>query len=128
MFVVPTVFMNGVLLLVRLVLVITFTKESQFKLKDLKAFAKADGVPLIAAAVVAVAELCAAVSMLTGVLAQWAGLGVMLLMVFTTGMHLFKWHSPYWANKRGWEYDLLMFVLAAVVVAFGAGAFTLFAR
>lgn len=127
MFAVPTVFVNIVLSLVRLVLVIAFFKEARFKFKDLKGFAKADSVPLPVAGLVATAEFCAALGMLTGVLAQWAGLGLVALMVFTTGMHIFKWHSPYWANKRGWEYDILMLVLAAVIVVFGAGAFVLFA-
>lgn len=127
MFVVPTVFVNIVLSLVRLVLTITFFKEARLKFRDLKGFSKADSVPLPVAAFVATAELCAALGMLTGVLSQWAGLGLVILMIFTTGMHIFKWHSPYWANKRGWEYDVLMLVLAAVVVVFGAGAFVLFA-
>ena len=58
-------------------------------------------------------------------LAQWAGLGVVLLMCATISMHLFKWHSPYWASKRGWEYDLLLLILAAVIAVFGAGQFVL---
>ena len=78
-----------------------------------------------AAVFVAVAELCAALSMLSGILAQWAGVGLALLMLGTTSLHIVKWHSPYWANKRGWEYDVLMLVLAAVIVAFGPGELTL---
>lgn len=120
------VIQSSVLLLVRLVLVITFAEEARVKFRDLKGFAKKDGIPVGLAAVVAVAELCAAFSMASGVLAQWAGIGIMLLMCGTIGMHLIKWHSPYWASKRGWEYDVLMLVLAAVVVVFGAGQFALF--
>ena len=125
-FTVPVIIVNIVLLLVRIVLAVTFFAEARFKFKDIKAFAKKDGVPLPAAYVVATAELCAALGMLSGVLAQWAGVGLVLLMASTICLHVFKWHSPYWANKGGWEYDLLMLVLAAVIVVTGAGQFALF--
>lgn len=121
----PVIVTSIVLLLVRLVLVVTFSYEAWFKLRDIRNFAKKDGLPVPVAVFVAVAELCAALGMLTGVLAQWAGLGIMLLMVATICFHIFKWHSPYWASKKGWEYDLLLLVLAAVILVFGTGAFAL---
>lgn len=125
-FTIPTILASLVLALVRLVLAVTFFSEAKLKFSDIKAFAKNDGVPVPAAYFVAIAEACAALGMLTGVLAQWAGIGVVLLMLATICLHVFKWHSPYWANKHGWEYDLLMLVLAAVIVVFGAGQFVLF--
>lgn len=124
-FTLPTIVSSIVLLLVRLVLVVTFTYEARFKLRDIRGFAKKDGLAVPVAMFVAIAEGCAALSMLTGVLAQWAGLGLILLMIATICLHIFKWHSPYWASKRGWEYDLLMLVLAAVIVVFGSGAFSI---
>ena len=81
-------------------LVVTFTAEARHKFKDIKAFAKADGIPVPVAVFVAVAELAAALSMASGVLAQWAGVGLVLLMLCTISLHIFKWHSPYWANRR----------------------------
>ena len=124
-FTLPAIITGLVLLLVRIVLAITFFAEARHKLKDIKDFAKKDSLPLPLAVFVAVAELAAALGMLSGVLAQWAGVGLVLLMTATICLHVFKWHSPYWATKRGWEYDLLMLVLAAVIVAFGAGQFVL---
>lgn len=122
----PAIATSIVLLLVRVVLVITFVSETRYKLQDIRKFAKNDGIPLPVAYFIAIAEFCAALGMLTGVLAQWAGLGIMILMIATIGLHIFKWHSPYWASKRGWEYDLLMLVLAAIILVFGPGAFILF--
>ncbi len=124
-FTVPIVIQGVVLLLVRVVLAVTFFSESKFKLKDIKAFSKNDGVPIPAAYLIAIAELAAALGMLSGVLAQWAGIGLVLLMCGTICLHIVKWHSPYWANKGGWEYDLLMLTLAAVIAVFGAGEFAL---
>ena len=102
-FAVPLFVQSIILLLVRILLAITFFAEARHKFKDIKAFAKQDGLPAPAAVFVAVAELCAALGILSGVLAQWAGMGLVLLMMGTTSLHIVKWHSPYWANKRGWE-------------------------
>jgi len=120
----PLIVQSIVLLLVRLLLAVTFFAEARVKFKDIKAFSKNDGMPVPVAYVIATAELCAAIAMLSGVLAQWAGLGLVLLMLGTTCLHIFKWHSPYWANKRGWEYDVFLLVLAAVIVVFGPGEFS----
>ena len=124
-FVVPTVAVSLVLLLVRVILSVTFFNECYVKFKDLKGFARRDDVPIQVAGFVATAELCAALGMLSGVLAQWAGVGLVLLMLSTISLHLFKWHSPYWAAKRGWEYDLIMLTLASVIAVFGSGQFAL---
>lgn len=121
----PAIVTSIVLLLVRIILTVTFVAEARFKLKDIRTFAKNDGIPLPVAYFVAFAEACAALGMLTGVLAQWAGLGIVVLMIATICLQIFKWHSPYWANKKGWEYDLLMLTLGAVILVFGAGAFAL---
>lgn len=124
--IVPAVLVSAVLLLVRIVLAITFFNEVRVKLKDIKKFSENDGVPVPIAYFIVLAELSAALGMLSGVLAQWAGVGLVLLMSITIGLHIFKWHSPYWAAKRGWEYDLLLLLLAAVIAVIGAGQFTLY--
>lgn len=123
--VLPDVASNLVLLFVRVILLVTFFAEARFKLKDIHGFAKSDGVPLPVAWLVAIAELLAALAMLAGFMTQWAGLGIALLMIGTTCLQLFKWHSPYWANKSGWEYDVIMFVLGTVMAVFGGGSFSL---
>lgn len=125
-FTVPAIVVSLVLLLVRLILSVTFFNEMWVKFKDIKKFSKNDGVPVPVAYFVATAELSAALGMLSGVLAQWAGVGLVLLMLGTLSLQIFKWHSPYWAAKRGWEYDLIMLALAAVVAVFGPGQFVLF--
>lgn len=121
MFTVPTFIGAVVLLLVRALLTVAFVREFLVKAKDIPAFAKNDGLNVPTAWFVAVAELAAAISFATGVLAQLAGIGVIVLMIITTSLHVFKWHSTYWASVGGPEYDLLLLVLAAVITAFGAG-------
>lgn len=121
MFTVPTFIGAIVLLLVRALLTVAFVREFLVKSKDIARFAKNDGLNIPTAWFVAIAELAAAVSFATGILAQWAGLGVVVLMLITTSLHLFKWHSKYWAAAGGPEYDLLLLMLAAVITAFGTG-------
>jgi putative oxidoreductase len=120
MFTVPTFIGAVVLLLVRALLTVAFVREFLVKSKDIARFAKNDGLNIPTAWFVAIAELAAAVSFATGILAQWAGLGVIMLMLITTSLHLFKWRSKYWASAGGPEYDLLLLVLAAVITAFGS--------
>jgi putative oxidoreductase len=117
---------SGILVLIRAILAITFFNEARIKFKDIKKFAKNDSLPVPVAYFIAIAEFCAALSMLTGVLTGWAALGLMLLMLSTICLHIFKWRSPYWASKGGWEYDLLLLTLAAVIFVFGTGPFVLF--
>lgn len=110
-----------VLTLVRILLVVAFVREAVLKFKNVPAFAKNDGVPLPVAWFIPIVESAAALGLATGILAQWAALGVVLLMLATTAMHVFRWHSVYWAQKGGPEYDLMLLVLAAVIAVFGPG-------
>lgn len=121
---VPALATDILLLLVRLVIAVAFAVSARNKFRDMKAFAKNNGMPLGVSYLIAIAELCAAIGMVTGVLAQWAGIGLVLLMLGTMSLHIFKWHSPYWANKGGWEYDLMLCLFAGMVVVLGPGAFT----
>ncbi|GAA3825282.1 MULTISPECIES: DoxX family protein [Brevibacterium] len=118
---VPPLVIGVVLLLVRGVLAFTFFHESLLKLKDVRAFAKNDGLPLPLAWFVPIAEFAAALSFTTGVLAQFAGIGVVVLMLITISMQNFRWHSRYWAADNGWEYDLFLLTMAAVIAVFGPG-------
>lgn len=122
MFAVSPALVSIVLLLARAVLTVAFVREFLVKAKDVPAFAKADGLAVPVAWFVTIAELAAAVAFATGVLAPWAGLGVVVLMIITTSLHVMAWHSPYWATKGGPEYDILLLTLAALIVVLGPGA------
>jgi putative oxidoreductase len=121
MFMLSPVLVGIVLLLVRVVLAVAFLHEALLKARDMRSFAKNDGVPLPLAWTVTIAELAAALSFFSGVLVQWAGLGVILLMLITMSMVIFRWHGQYWAQRGGYEYDLILLTLAAVMVVFGPG-------
>ena len=121
----PAYIADLLLLLIRVIVAVAFIISARNKFRDIKKFAANDGVPLPVAYFVATAEICGGLGLLTGVLAQWAAIGLMLLMIGTMSLHIFKWHSPYWASKGGWEYDLMLFALSGVIAVYGAGTFVI---
>ena len=80
-------------------------------------------VPVIG--LIGLAEGAGALGVVSCVLGQLAALGLLLLMLGTIFIHVFVWKSPYWAEKGGWEYDLMLFTLSAVIVSFGVGVYAL---
>jgi putative oxidoreductase len=113
------------LLLIRLIVGFSFLVAARNKGRNIKKFAKSNGLPLPAATLVMVTELVAGSALLLGVLGQYAALILMIVMLGTIRLHIFKWRSPYWASSGGWEYDLMLFTLCSVIVIYGAGQFVL---
>ncbi len=114
---------SAVLLLVRLLVAIAFGFSSFNKFKNIRKTAKNNGMPVPVMTFVALAEGAGALGMASGVLAGFAALGLMVLMVGTIALHVFVWKGPYWAEKGGWEYDLMLLALSAVILVLGTGSF-----
>lgn len=114
-FVLPTLAGEVVIWAARGMLGVTFLVEAYGKSKNVKKFAESDGMPLPVAYFITLAELGAAVAMLTGILLQAAAIGLVLLMASATLMKIVRWRSPFWASRGGWQYDLMLLILAAVV-------------
>ena len=121
----PPVATDLLLLAIRTVVAVAFVVSARNKFRNMKMFAKNNGLPVPAGYFVAIAESCGAFGLATGLLAQWAAAGLALLMIGTMSLHIFKWRSPYWASEGGWEYDLMLFCLSAAVFILGPGMFTL---
>lgn len=114
------------LLLIRLVVGLSFLVSARNKSRNIKKFAKNNGLPVPVAVMVMFTELIAGSALILGILGQLAGLVLMILMLGTMRLHIFKWKSPYWAASGGWEYDLMLFTMCSVVVVYGTGQFSLF--
>jgi len=56
-----------------------------------------------------------------GLLTQIGALMIVLVMLGAISFHIFKWKSPYWATKGGWEYDLMWLVMCLVILFTGGG-------
>jgi putative oxidoreductase len=121
----PPLFISILLLLVRIVVAISFFFSALNKAKNPTASAKQNGIPLPLLLFITIAEFAGALGIVSGVLAQYAALGLMLLMLGTISIHIFVWKSKYWASKGGWEYDLMLLCLCGVITVFGTGSISL---
>ena len=109
------------LYILRLFVGLIFVNEARTKLKSIPKFAKSDGLPILVAWGLTFAELTGGLALIFGVLTQLAAVGLSLLMIGSMSFHIFKWKSPFWASKGGWEYDLMLFLMAMTIVFTGGG-------
>jgi putative oxidoreductase len=74
-----------------------------------------------------IAEMAGGLGVATGVLAQLAALGLILVMLGAIQKKIFVWHSGFWGKSgtNGWSYDLMMVAMCLVVATSGGGAFSL---
>jgi len=113
------------LFLMRLVVGFSFLVAARNKMKDLPLFAKNNGLSLPVSRGLVFAELSSGLGLIAGVLTQLAAFVIVLIMLSSTSMHIFNWKSPYWASKGGWEYDLMLMLMALVILFVGGGAIAL---
>ncbi len=113
------------LLLIRLIVGFSFLAAARNKGRNIRKFAKRNGLPVPAAVLVMFCELLAGSALALGALAQFAALLLMFLMLGTLRLHIFKWKSPYWADNGGWEYDLMLLSMCSVIAIYGPGQFAL---
>ena len=122
MLVLPPIIIASILFLIRLIVALSFFFSALNKAKNPRRSAKQNGIPYPLLLFIMCAEFAGAIGLITGVLGQFAALGLMLLMAGTLFLHILVWKTKYWANKGGWEYDLMLFALCTVIVAFGVGS------
>lgn len=113
---------NILLFLIRLVVGFSFIVAARNKSRNIRKFASKNGLPVPVAVMVMCIEFISGWLLIIGIYAQLAAIAIMVLMLGTMRLHIFKWKSPYWAQSGGWEYDLMLFTYAAVILAFGAGS------
>jgi putative oxidoreductase len=114
------------LLLARLVVGLVFVVAVRNKLKDVPAFAQHNGLSVPIAWGLIFAEASGGLGFILGILPQVAALVIMGSMVGSMSFHIFKWKSKYWAASGGWEYDLMIFTMASVVLVAGGGAIAVY--
>lgn len=69
-------------------------------------------------------ELAGALSLATGVLARWAALGLILIMLGAIYKKAFVWKIGFWGKgSQGWHYDLLFVTMNLVILTAGPGRF-----
>jgi putative oxidoreductase len=70
-----------------------------------------------------VAEFAGGLGVISGVLAQLASLGLIVVMLGAIQKKLFVWHSGFWGKSgtNGWSYDLILIVMCLVIATTGGG-------
>ena len=73
-----------------------------------------------------IAELAGAAGLATGVLARWAALGLILIMVGAIYKKAVVWKTGFWGKgSQGWHYDLLFVAMNLVILTAGPGRLVL---
>lgn len=120
------------LLLIRLGLAVVFIYHGWGKLSamegTLKFFTRM-GLPPLLAYTVAVGEFLGGLSMLFGVLARWAGYGLAVIMLGAIIKIKIMGGVSFSGGKgSGWEFDLVLLLMALAISVAGSGRYSLFKR
>jgi putative oxidoreductase len=73
------------------------------------------------------AEFAGGLGVVSGVFAQLAAMGLILLMFGSIQKKMFVWHTGFWGKSgtNGWSYDTMMVVMNLVIVTTGGGSLSL---
>jgi putative oxidoreductase len=110
------------LLFLRFMLAIMFGTSGYSHLTKPKERAASIGMSVPFTVFLGAAELAGAIALTAGFMAQWAALGLILVMLGAIYKKVAKWHTGFWGEKSmGWHYDLLMIAMNLVIVTMGPG-------
>jgi putative oxidoreductase len=120
-------FADVALLFLRLMIGIVFITSSYKHLKDPESRSKDIEMSKISTIVLGVAELMGGLGVVSGVFAQLAAFGLILVMLGAIQKKMFVWHTGFWGKSgtNGWSYDTMLVVMNLVIVTTGGGNLTL---
>ncbi len=114
------------LLLLRLMLALVFGASGFNHLKQPKERAASIGMSVPFTVFLGAAESAGAIGLAVGLMAQWAALGLILLMLGAIYKKVAEWKTGFWGEKSmGWHYEVLMIVMSLVIVTMGPGRYAL---
>jgi putative oxidoreductase len=69
------------------------------------------------------AELAGGLGVISGVFAQLAAMGLILVMLGAIQKKIFSWHTGFWGKSgtNGWSYETMLIVMNLVIVTTGGG-------
>jgi putative oxidoreductase len=120
-------FNNVALLLLRLMVGIVFITSGYKHLKDPEARSKDIGMSKTLTVFLGAAELAGGLGVISGVSAQLAAMGLILVMLGAMQKKIFTWHTGFWGKSgtNGWSYDTMLVVMNLIIVTTGGGSLTL---
>jgi putative oxidoreductase len=114
------------LLLLRLVLALVFGTSGFNHLRHPKERAASIGMSVPFTIFLGTAECAGAMGLATGVLAPWAAVGLILLMLGAIYKKAVVWKTGFWGEKSaGWNYEVLIVTMNLLIVTLGPGKYSL---
>jgi putative oxidoreductase len=112
------------LLLLRLMVGAVFVTSGYKHLQDPAARSKDIAMSKRFTAILGAAELAGGIGVISGVLAQLAAIGLILVMLGAIQKKIFSWHTGFWGKSgtNGWSYDTMLVVMNLVIVTTGGGS------
>ena len=113
------------LLFLRLVVALVFGTSGYSHLTKPKERAASIGMSVPFTIFLGTAESAGAIAVAVGFLAQWAALGLILIMPGAIYKKIVVWKTGFWGEKSiGWHYEVLLIAMNLVIVTMGAGKFS----
>src|ERR1700683_562888 len=111
----------------RLMVGVVFITSGYNHLKDPAARSKDIGMSKSFTIFLRAAEFAGSLGVISGILAQLAAIGLILLMLGAIQKKIFTWHTGFWGKSEtnGWSYDTLLVVMNLVIATTGGGNPTL---
>ena len=116
-------FTDIALLLLRIMVGLVFVSSGYSHLKDPEARSKSIEMSKAFTIFLGAAEFAGGLGVISGVLAQLAAIGLILLMLGAIQKKIFVWHTGFWGKSGtdGWSYDTMMIIMNLVIITTGGG-------
>jgi putative oxidoreductase len=122
-----TQFTDAALLLLRFMVGLVFITSGYKHLTDPAARGKDIGMNKSFTIFLGAAEFAGSLGVISGILAQLAALGLILVMLGAIQKKILTWHTGFWGKSgtSGWSYEIMLIVMNLVIVTTGGGNLTL---
>src|SRR6266849_3113468 len=120
-------FNNVALLLLRVMVGMVFLTSGYKHLKDPEARSKDIGMSKSFTVFLGAAESAGGLGVISGIFAQLAAMGLILVMLGAIQKKIFTWHTGFWGKSgtNGWSYDTMLVIMNLVIVTTSGGNLTL---
>ena len=115
------------LLLLRFMVGLEFLTSGYYHLKDPETRSKSIGMSKSFTMFLGAAEFAGGLGVVSGIFAQLAAIGLILIMLGAIQKKIFVWHTGFWGKSGtdGWSYEIMLIVMNLVIVTTGGGNLTL---
>jgi putative oxidoreductase len=119
-------YLDIAVLLLRLMVALVFLTSGIGHLKDPKVRGKSIGMSPGFTVFLGAAETAGALGIASGVLTQWAAIGLVLIMLGAIYKKMIVWKTGFWGEKNsGWSYELILVLILLLVLCSNGGRFVL---